>query len=86
LKEDLEEGLEEKRCNKCASVLEEYYDGVGRIIRWYKGRCSFEINKFDKNISFKWLSRYYDIIIRNEKALNNIRDYIILNPIRYKKK
>lgn len=32
---------------------------------------------------FKWQSRYYDRIIRNEKELYNIRRYIEQNPVRW---
>tara|TARA_R110002126_G_scaffold185155_1_gene333657 strand:+ start:11103 stop:11807 length:705 start_codon:yes stop_codon:yes gene_type:complete len=52
---------------------------LGRIIRWYKGRCSYEIRK-SCNLGFGWHSRFYDHIIRNEKALNTIRNYILKNP------
>ena len=33
------------------------------------------------NISFAWQSRYYDRIIRNQKAMNRIAQYIKNNPI-----
>jgi len=52
---------------------------LGRIIRWYKGRCTYEIRKKCTS-GFGWHSRFYDHIIRNEKALNTIRNYILKNP------
>ena len=52
---------------------------LGEIIRWLKGRCSFEIHKkYDEY--FTWQTRFYDHIICNEKSLNEIREYIQNNP------
>ena len=47
---------------------------LGTIVRWYKGRCTFEIHKTQKN--FAWQTRFYDHIIRSEKSLEKIRFYI----------
>ncbi len=57
---------------------------LSRIIRWYKGRVTFEIRKKCKE--FEWQSRFYEKIIRNEKALKLIRNYIKTNPKRYEDK
>jgi REP element-mobilizing transposase RayT len=32
---------------------------------------------------FLWKSKYYEHITRNDKDLNNIRDYILNNPIKW---
>lgn len=53
------------------------HDNISRIIRWYKGRCTFEIRKIKSN--FGWQSRFYDHIIRNEISLQNISNYIVKN-------
>lgn len=59
-----------------------YKTHLGKIIRWYKGRCTFEIRK--RNYSdFAWQSRFYDHIIRNEQSLSRIRKYIFNNPLRW---
>ena len=47
---------------------------LGEIIRWYKGRCTFEIRK-QKQFFAGWQSNYYEHIIRDEKGLVNIRKY-----------
>jgi REP-associated tyrosine transposase len=52
---------------------------LGKIIRWYKGRSTFEIHK-NKNPGFKWQSRFYDHIIRNEKSYLKIKEYTRYNP------
>lgn len=53
-------------------------ENISRIIRWYKGRCSFEIRK--NHADFGWQSRFYDHIIRNDAEYQRISDYIINNP------
>ncbi len=59
-----------------------YKTHLGKIIRWYKGRCTFEIRKRNY-FHFVWQSRFHDHIIRNEKELNRIRRYISDNPMRW---
>ncbi len=57
------------------------HDNLSRIIRWYKGRACFEIRK---NLpEFAWQSRFYDIIIRNQKIYRQISEYIIMNPTQW---
>lgn len=57
------------------------HDNLGRIVRWYKGRTTFESRKIRPN--FTWQTRYYDNIIRNYASLDNIRRYIQNNPINW---
>jgi REP element-mobilizing transposase RayT len=57
-------------------------ENISRIIRWYKGRCSYEIKKI--NPHFKWQTRFYDHIIRNEAEYQRISDYINDNPRNWK--
>jgi REP element-mobilizing transposase RayT len=54
------------------------HENISRIIRWYKGRCTFEIRK--TNATFGWQSRFYDEIIRNGESFDRISEYIIHNP------
>lgn len=53
-------------------------DNLSRIVRWFKGRVTFEIRKITPQ--FAWQSRFWDNIIRNENALKRIENYIIDNP------
>ncbi len=53
-------------------------NSVSSIINHYKGNVTKYTN--EKNISFAWQSKFYDHIIRNEKSLNRIREYIQMNP------
>jgi REP-associated tyrosine transposase len=54
---------------------------LGRIIRWFKGRVTFDARK--RNLGFKWQSRFHDRIIRDEKEFYFIREYIINNPVNW---
>jgi len=58
-------------------------DNISRIIRWYKGRCSFEINK--NHADFGWQSRFHDHIIRNLESFETIQNYIANNPMNWEK-
>jgi REP element-mobilizing transposase RayT len=46
---------------------------LGEIVRRFKAKVS---HKFQK---FTWQPNYYEHVIRNEKALNGIREYILKN-------
>ena len=48
------------------------------IVGSFKSIVAKSIKKI--NIEFAWQARFYDHIIRNEKSLNNIRQYITDNP------
>ena len=55
---------------------------LASIIRGYK----IGVTKSAKKINplWKWQSRYYDHIIRNEKSFQKISEYIINNPLNWK--
>jgi REP element-mobilizing transposase RayT len=50
------------------------HENLSKIIRWYKGGCSFEIRK--NNIDFAWQPRFYDRVIRDHHEYCAIKDYI----------
>ncbi len=63
-------------------------DSLSKILRWYKGRCKFEISRLQETRSlafpdFAWQERFHDEIIRDEKSLHQIRQYIADNPIKW---
>jgi REP element-mobilizing transposase RayT len=60
-----------------------FHQNLSRIIRWFKGRTTFEIRKF--NQSFKWQGNYYEHIIRDTAAFDNISRYIQDNPKNWRK-
>jgi putative transposase len=57
---------------------------LGTIIGNYKAAVTRQVRKQQctapKTI---WHTRYYDHIIRNERALDHIRAYIVSNPVRW---
>ena len=57
-------------------------NSISKIVRWYKGRSSFECRKINPN--FAWQSRFHDHIIRNSKSFDNIQNYIEQNPLKWK--
>ena len=57
-----------------------FHNNISRVIRWYKGRCTFEINKIYGKLFFAWQSRFHDRIIRDTNELHRIQNYIIENP------
>lgn len=57
-------------------------ENVSRIIRWYKGRCSFEIRKITDD--FGWQPRFHDHVIRDSKSFETIKNYIAKNPSTWK--
>ena len=68
--------LHDKTCNQ--NKFGPQSNNLASIIRGFK----IGVNKLVKNIGeqFGWQSRYYDHVIRNEKSLRYIQQYIINNP------
>ena len=57
---------------------------LGRIIGAFKTVSTKHINKIQNTPGHKlWQRNYYEHIIRNEKDLNRIREYIIYNPLKW---
>lgn len=57
-------------------------DSISKVMRWYKGRCSFEVRKI--GIPLEWQSRFHDHVIRDQNAFERISQYIIDNPKNWK--
>ena len=58
-------------------------DSLPKIIRWFKGRCTYEIRKKFPDQFFRWQPRFYEHVIRDDISLKNIREYIRHNPLNY---
>lgn len=55
---------------------------LGAIVNQFKGACTKRIR--DAGVTeFGWQPRFYDHIIREEEALNRIRQYIVDNPLKW---
>lgn len=55
---------------------------LGLIMKNIKGRSSREINLFLGRSGTFWQKASYDRLVRDEKELNNIGDYILENPVK----
>ena len=57
-------------------------NSLGSIVGQFKSVSTKRIRKMGC-IDFGWQSRFHDHIIRDDKALNNIRKYILENPLKW---
>ena len=58
-----------------------FYENLPRIIRWFKGRITFECRKTMPY--FAWQRNYHEHIIRNQKSYETISEYIINNSTKW---
>ena len=59
---------------------------LGAIIRGYKSTVTKQINELQNTPGTTiWQRNYYEHIIRNEKSLKKIRNYIFHNAVKWKK-
>ena len=57
---------------------------VGEIVRGFKARCTHAINKIRKTPGVPvWQRNYYEHIIRDDRELDTIRQYIGYNPLNW---
>ncbi len=68
----------------CRASLQRQPRSLGSIIAGFKSAATKRINE-KRNMPCMpvWQSRFYEHIIRTDKDLNNIRAYIINNPIQW---
>lgn len=57
---------------------------LARVINWFKGRVTFEVNRSYPEINFGWQSRFHDRIIRNDDELLQKQIYIQNNPRKWR--
>ena len=55
------------------------HDNLSRVVRWLKGRITFECRKI--NCDFKWQRNFHERIIRTEIEYLNVMKYIRNNPV-----
>ncbi|SKB14936.1 conserved hypothetical protein [Planktothrix sp. PCC 11201] len=57
---------------------------LGQIVGYFKYQTTKSINKIRNQMGVKiWQRNYYDHIIRTEESLENLREYILHNPLRW---
>ena len=63
--------------------IAENYGLLSKIIKSFKGICVKTIRSQFGDYDFGFQRSFYDHIIRSEKSLNAIRQYIIYNPLKW---
>ena len=66
----------------CMSPVKPFKYSLSEIIRGFKTFSAREINIKNPE-RFSWQRSFYDHIIRNEKSLYEIRNYIANNPLQW---
>jgi REP element-mobilizing transposase RayT len=56
-------------------------DSIGAILQNFKSVATRRVNRITRNSGTLWQRNYHEEIIRNEKAYENIRRYIVENPL-----
>ena len=56
-------------------------DSIGAILQNFKSVATRRVNHITRNSGTLWQRNYHEEIIRNEKAYENIRRYIVENPL-----
>jgi len=67
--------------NEFMSTISPKPGSLATVIRSYKSAVSKNIHLSDPD--FSWQPRYYDHLIRSDKELDRIRNYIINNPVKW---
>ena len=57
-------------------------NSISFVIRWFKGRSTYEIKKSFPGIQFKWHPGYHDTIIKDKEYYFAAKKYIRNNPIK----
>lgn len=56
---------------------------LSKIIQQYKASVTRKINSLKSGFHFGWQKSNYDHVIRNDRSLDNLREYIINNPLKW---
>jgi REP element-mobilizing transposase RayT len=56
---------------------------LSKAIQQYKSSVTRKINTLEKGSCFKWQKSFYDHIIRSERSLENLWQYIMNNPLKW---
>jgi len=56
---------------------------LSKIIQQYKASVTRKINSLEDGLNFGWQKSFYDHVIRNDRSLDNLRQYIANNPLKW---
>jgi hypothetical protein len=68
-------------CNDTAPPRGTQSGSIGAILQNLKSVATRRVNRITRNSGTLWQRNYHEEIIRNEKAYENIRRYIMENPL-----
>ncbi len=68
-------------CNNTPSPRGTQSGSIGAILQNFKSVATRRVNRITRNSGTLWQRNYHEEIIRNEKAYENIRRYIVENPL-----
>jgi REP element-mobilizing transposase RayT len=68
-------------CNDTSPRRGTQSGSIGAILQNFKSVATRRVNRINRNSGTLWQRNYHEEIIRNEKAYENIRRYIIENPL-----
>jgi putative transposase len=71
-------GVSTKNGDQTSTGMGKSKPTIGVIINQFKRACTLTIKK--QGVPFGWQSRFYDHIIRDDRELSAIRQYILNNP------
>lgn len=73
-----------KRTEQCSVPTKTRYGLLSKIVKSFKNCVTIKV-KNELNIqNFSWQRSFYDHVIRSEKGLKLIRDYINNNPVKWR--
>jgi REP element-mobilizing transposase RayT len=56
---------------------------LGDVVRAFKSLSAIHVNRLLRRSGPLWQRNYYEHVIRNERELDKIREYIATNPLRW---
>jgi hypothetical protein len=56
---------------------------LSKAIQQYKSAVTRKINLLGDGFSFQWQKSFYDHVIRNDRSLANLRQYVQNNPLKW---
>ncbi len=68
-------------CNDISPPRGTQSGSIGAILQNFKSVATRRVNRITRNSGTLWQRNYHEEIIRNEKAYENIRRYIVENPL-----
>jgi len=72
-----------EQCSVPKETFIKNYGLISKIVKSFKESCVKTIRSQHNDSSFAFQRSFYDHIIRSEKSLNAIRQYIIDNPLKW---